>query len=190
MDYDSRDFGDEVKIIPAKIKGGYVPVLVDDEDYDRLSEFTWGIIAGGYAARQVYSHSVKRPDRKRAQSHYNKIYMHREIMNAQAGQRVDHANRNKRDNQRLNLRYASREQNAWNTGPKLGSSSIYKGVSFASDLARVEDKPWVASIRASGLVRHLGIFATQEEAALAYNDAARELHGEFAFRNEMKELGL
>ncbi len=47
---------------------------------------------------------------------------------------------------------------------------------------------WVAQICIDGDNRVLGSYRTQTEAALAYDAAARELHGEFAATNE--SLGL
>jgi hypothetical protein len=41
----------------------------------------------------------------------------------------------------------------------------------------------VASINKDGKCFYLGVFTNQEEAALAYNKAAIQLHGEFACLN-------
>lgn len=183
MDNDSRDIRDAVKIIPAKIKGGYVPILVDDEDYDRLSGFTWGIIAGGYPARQVYSHSIKKPGAKRSQSYYKKIYMHREIMDAQPGELVDHVNHNIRDNRRENLRLCTHSQNSMNRIVERRGSSRFKGVRKAHPSTRMANKTWIAEIVANGKRTHLGYFATEEEAAAAYDLAALADHGNFALTN-------
>lgn len=58
------------------------------------------------------------------------------------------------------------------------NSSGYKGVSFYRSTKR-----WRASILANEKQRHLGFYATPEEAALAYNERARELWGVDAFQN-------
>ena len=175
-----------MKIIPAKIKGGYVPILVDDEDYEWLSRFTWFIMAGRYAARQEYSHSIKKPGAKRAQSHYVKTYMHREIMDAQPGQLVDHANRNTRDNRRENLRICTRSQNQANRIGKSGGTSRFKGVKKAHPSTGMVSRPWVAEIIVDGEYSHLGYFATEEDAAAAYDSAALAAHGDFALTNGLK----
>ena len=60
--------------------------------------------------------------------------------------------------------------------------SKYKGVSKYKDKI---SKPWRALICAQGSSRFLGTFATEEEAALAYNKAAEELFGEFALLNQV-----
>ena len=53
------------------------------------------------------------------------------------------------------------------------------------------DRPWQAFIGFRGKTINLGLFATKEQAALAYDRRAVELFGEFARPNlEMKGIKL
>lgn len=92
---------------------------------------------------------------------------------------IDHINRNRKDNNILNLRECTTEQNAMNKGPSFKrknnkTTSIYKGVSTMKN-----SKKFRARIKNS----MIGIFKTEEEAAIAYNIAAKEAYGEFAYQN-------
>jgi hypothetical protein len=103
--------------------------------------------------------------------------MHRQIMQAPAGLDVDHINGDRLDNQRGNLRIATRQQNCWNTTKRKGNyTSPYKGVSWRRG-------QWAAYITVSNRQRPLGKFADPIEAARAYDCAAREMFGEFAYLN-------
>ena len=64
--------------------------------------------------------------------------------------------------------------------------SIYKGVSYM-DNSQKRVKRWLAYIDKDKKRKYLGYFHTQEEAALAYNQAAVENFGEFARLNEIKK---
>jgi hypothetical protein len=88
---------------------------------------------------------------------------------------VDHINCDKSDNRIDNLREAANGQNQTNTQirNKLGC----KGVIYRKSL---KQKPFIAKIRHSKKDIHIGCFATLEEAADAYKDFAKKLHGEFA----------
>ena len=77
-----------------------------------------------------------------------------------------------------NLRIASRSQNLMNQTIRSDNKSGYKGVS----LHKASGK-WKAQIMSGGRLKHLGYFSTPEDAALAYDKAANELHGEFARLN-------
>lgn len=88
---------------------------------------------------------------------------------------IDHINMVTSDNRICNLREATRSQNCCNKRPRRDSRAGIKGVCWYKQLAR-----WVAQIRIRGESHHLGYFHTIEEAAKAYEVAARKFHGEFA----------
>jgi hypothetical protein len=147
-------------------------VLVDDEDFEWLSQWSWSAHGSGYAMRGEHIGNRK----------YRYFTMHREIVGAKSGETVDHANGKKWDNTRGNLRIATRSQNATNSKHRT-SESGYRGVYF--DKRRGH---WKSEIRTGpGKRKYLGRFDTKEDAALAYNEAAIEYHGEFAKLNDIRE---
>ena len=77
-----------------------------------------------------------------------------------------------------NLRIVSRSQNLKNQTIRSDNTSGYKGVSWHK-----RDGKWKAKITSCGRIKHLGGFSTPEAAALAYDNAAKNLHGEFAKLN-------
>jgi len=91
---------------------------------------------------------------------------------------VDHINMDPSDNRLSNLRQATKSQNGANRKKKVGSSSEYLGVGWHKRAGK-----WKASISLGGLTSHLGLFASEEDAAIAYDNAARKAHGEFAAFN-------
>jgi hypothetical protein len=106
------------------------------------------------------------------------ILMHRVIVGAAKGQQVDHVNGDTLDNRRSNLRLATSAENGRNRARHRNNLSGYKGVSPPA-----RGKQWTAEIRGEGRRIHLGSFATAEEAARAYDAAARHYFGAFARLN-------
>lgn len=100
-----------------------------------------------------------------------RLFLHRLITEPKDGLDVDHANGDPLDNRRANLRVCTRSQNLRNA--RHPNATGYKGVWARNGYFR-------ASITLGGRTKHLGPFATAEEAAKAYGDAAREHFGEFA----------
>lgn len=109
---------------------------------------------------------------------YRSIPVHRLIMGVAEKLvteiEVDHANGDRLDNRRSNLRLCTRKENARNVASR--SRSGFKGV------MKVRSK-WQAKIQVAGRVERLGSFDTPEEAARAYDVAATRLHGPFAKLN-------
>jgi len=91
---------------------------------------------------------------------------------------VDHINRDGLDCRRCNLRLATHAQNAVNSPPCRRNTSGFKGVSW--DKTRGQ---WQAGIVTAGRRKALGRFSRIEDAARAYDDAARRVHGAFAWLN-------
>ncbi|MCK5643692.1 MAG: HNH endonuclease, partial [Gammaproteobacteria bacterium] len=91
---------------------------------------------------------------------------------------IDHANRNRLDNRKENLRQCTPSQNKWNIGKRGNNTSGYKGVCWKKDKQK-----WVACIRKDHKVTWLGHFKDKIKAAKAYDKAALELHGQFAVLN-------
>lgn len=99
-------------------------------------------------------------------------------MGARNGEEIDHKNRNPLDNRRENLRYCTHSQNLANKSMQVNSKTGYRGVDFHKARGKFR-----ARIVVKDRSIHLGRFNTPEEAALAYNIAAKEIYGEFAFLN-------
>jgi hypothetical protein len=161
-----------MKIIP--LTRGYV-TLVDDEDYDRLSAFGWHSKIQG-ERKIIYASRLE----KDSSGVWRTINMHSFIM----GQPwIDHADHDGLNNQRYNLRPATRSQNCGNRRKQLRpSSSRWKGVCW--------DRPkgkWAAYIGVNSKLKHLGYFADEADAATVYNFAALEHFGEFAKFNQPVE---
>jgi len=148
---------------------GYV-ALIDDEDYELVSGYEWHLHRDRNAnyARTSVSRNGKRA----------RVYMHRLIMDAPKGRQVDHIDHDALNNRRANLRMCTASQNQGNQRKQTGTSSQYKGVCWHKEKGK-----WHAKIKANAPCRHLGYFSDETDAARAYNDAARELFGEFAELN-------
>lgn len=132
--------------------------LVDDADYAWLLQQRWRFRSG-------YARS-------------DKTSMHRLIMNAPRDMEVDHINGDTLDNRRKNLRLATVKQNRMNRSKHKITSSQYKGVSWEKRSSK-----WRARIKLNRKFIYLGIFASEIDAANAYDKAAHIYHGEFARAN-------
>lgn len=86
-------------------------------------------------------------------------------------EQIDHINGRRNDNRLINLREASRAENAQNIGPNRRNKVGFLGVSRNEKLGK-----WVAFIGLNKKNRYLGSFETAEGARDAYLAAKRELH--------------
>lgn len=139
--------------------------LVDSRDWPLVRKSDWYLDKVGYvlSTRHLWGKNAK---------------LHRVIIGAKPGEIIDHKNGNRLDNRRRNLRLATFTGNAVNTKPRKDNTSGYRGVFYCSDCK----KKWRACIR-SGHIIHVGLYETPKEAALAYNKAAIQYHGEYAILN-------
>lgn len=147
--------------------------IVDDEDYEFLSQQKWHTSkrrGSYYAARATCINGKNRL-----------IHMHRVILNPPPGMESDHINGDGLDNRRCNLRSCTHQDNIRNRRKKAKASSRYKGVWWAK-----AGRKWRAGIWIKGKTKHLGRFTEEDEAARAYNVAAREHFGEFACLNVIR----
>ncbi len=154
--------------------------LVDDEDFERVSQFKWHAHfnrtyanGGAFLASRTVG----------ARGNRSTVYLHRLIIEAGTGQIIDHIDGNPLNNQRHNLRIATRSVNGANTSQILltRNRSGFRGVSFYTPYSK-----WRAQIKATNRTVTLGYFTDKLEAAKAYNEAAKKYHGEFATLNPIE----
>ena len=91
---------------------------------------------------------------------------------------VEHIDQDKSNSRIENLRPTTRSENKFNVGLNKSNTTGFKGVQPSP-----RGKPWVARIKVKGKMLHLGMFETKEEAARAYDEAAKKHAGEFACLN-------
>ncbi len=89
---------------------------------------------------------------------------------------VDHIDGNRANNRFANLRDISQSGNLQNRKCAQRNNRTTKllGVTIARDSKRT--KPFMAKIAINGVTKHIGAFATPEEAHAAYVAAKRKLH--------------
>lgn len=145
--------------------------LIDDEDFNFLSEFKW------YHARDRRNHYAVTKIGGKA------VSMHRLLFMGHRGLEVDHVDMNGLNNQKSNLRLCTHRQNCLNQREAKSNKSGFKGVSW-----KKKNQKWVAQIKVRDKVLHLGLFSRAEDAARMYDVAAVKYHGSFAATNE--KLGL
>jgi hypothetical protein len=115
-------------------------VIIDTDDIIRVEKYRLNIDHKGYAANKKIG------------------LLHRFIINATSGQFVDHINRNKLDNRKINLRIVTRSENVHNSKMHITNKSGTKGVYFHKGTRK-----WEAFIDKDGK-RYRKLFIDIEEA--------------------------
>lgn len=155
----------DIKNIIVRGRGINQSVLVDADDYDKVSKYTWVLCGSGswrYASTKIDGVMTR---------------MHHFILGRpQIGFVVDHIDHDIYNNTKQNLRFATYSQNAQNKRKCQNASSEYSGVSFTS----INNK-WRASCK--GIF--LGEFDDEKAAAVEYDLCAYYLFGPHAKTNEL-----
>ena len=147
--------------------------LVDNEDYEWLNQWKWSFFprggkrGGGYAVRKEKK-SMK------------VIFMHREVLELNQGEFVDHINNDGFDNRKRNLRVANHSQNGANIRCFSDNKSGRKGVHWHKGINK-----WIASIRVNKQAIHLGSYLDFDKAVSAREQAEKKYFGDFAFQYKL-----
>lgn len=149
-----------------KLSNSSKVALIDDEDFDKLGGYSWRSLrikesfyaVSGYFACMVYMHRLVLPDK--------------------VGFEIDHKDRDSLNNQKENLRYATFAQNQANKGLRFDNMSGAKGVCWHPGAGK-----WMARLNINKRAIYLGVFSDKASAIAAYNKAAKEHLGEFAYVN-------
>lgn len=154
-------------IVEVPLSQGLV-ALIDAADAERVLAHKWTArrsVNTFYALRNIYHRGEPR----------RTVFLHAFLTGYLL---TDHRNGNGLDNRRANLREATRTENNRNVGQRSDNTSGFKGVSWNK-----QRQKWVAYIMIDKRQRFLGHYDNPEDAAHAYDAAAREGFGEFAWVN-------
>lgn len=162
--------GDEAKIIIYDNLGNLkAECFIDASDVDLCKNHKWSMKSQRYLSSKINGKTRT---------------IHRYILNiTDCTVNVDHIDRDVCNNRKSNLRTCKKSANVLNVGVRTDNTSGYKGVSF-----NTEQQKWIARIQVDSKRHMLGYFISKELAALAYNLAAVEYHGEFAYINDIGDI--
>ncbi len=91
-----------MKYVPLKNGQSFI---VDDEDFEKVSEYSWHFFGAGYIGRSKHLGYFNGKQKNKM------LYLHRFLTDAPDGQEVDHINGDRLDNRKSNLRFSTRSQN-------------------------------------------------------------------------------
>ena len=155
--------GDVAEIVLCGVYGEEVArTLIDVDDIEKCTPYHWALcgryVTGTYRGEKtpIGRFILNITDKK--------IY-------------CDHIDRNPLNNRKSNLRPSNPSQNAMNVGVTRRNKSGYKGVYYGQGC-------WNVSICVDRKIIHSCGYKTSEEAALKYNELAKQYHGEFAYINQ------
>lgn len=159
-------------------KYGEKEILIDDEDFEKVSQYKWHLCKNRkniYVIRNKWN-----KDKRVVES------LHRYLMGNPENKTIDHINGNTFDNQKKNLRICSNTENIRNKDKYKNNKAGYKGVLIHKEKKNgIEYQYIIAEIRVNKKKIYLGHFKTKELAAIAYNEAALKYFGEFARLNNI-----
>lgn len=148
--------------------------IIDEDDFIRISEYKWRASVGKWGTYAVTWMRVEGKGRH--------VYLHRFLLDFPVDKLIGFANGNRLDCRRENLKIMTASRSQMSRAVASNNRSGFKGVSLIK-----KSNKYKAYIRNSGVLIHLGVFHTAPEAVLAYNEKARELHGEFAELNAVPQ---
>jgi len=154
--------------------------LVDDEDYEYLSQWKW------YAHRrgEKYTYYAMRTDYTKGKV---QIRMHNAIAlryGLKDYEELDHADRNGLNNQKDNLRVCTRGENNFNRrkfGELPKGVRIHKKKHTKKDGGVIIYTSYQARINVNGKSVNLGLHKELKDAVKAYNDAALRYYPNFVY---------
>jgi hypothetical protein len=180
---DFREFPGSPMVILMTMVGG--PVWFDEVDLPRVRKYHWTRTGGVY----VEGRRVLRVELDWAEetlefgSRTERVYLSRLIAKPAEDEVVVHRNRDRRDFRRDNLLCVGRREfHSWQAAVSPRRRPGYKGVRRFCP-GRFDPPAYAARIAG----KELGRFKTPEEAARAYDQAARERYGASAWLNFPEE---
>jgi len=132
-------------------------MICDADDWEKLKQYCW------------HENKVNGYVRTHIDGKY--VSFHSCLFEEKEGYVIDHINRNKLDNRRSNLRYASLHANALNISISKRNTSGYTGVIFDKSCNK-----WRAEITIDRKKKNLGRYEHIEDAIKARQRAEEELH--------------
>lgn len=133
---------------------------IDKEDYEAVRPYTWSEDVYGYIYTTIDSKYIK---------------LHKFLLDKNNLFIVDHKNRKKYDNRRINLRKATKQENNRNHKARKDNDSGVSGVVWMRS-----NKNWSAVIYINGHTKRCGSYRNIEDAIKARLEAEAKYFGEFA----------
>lgn len=148
-------------------------VKIDKTDLPLISDRTVTV--------DIYAHFITGGTRKR-------VRLHTLFCPSPKGRFTDHKNRDKLDNRRDNLRSITIGESNINKPCDVPKTSRFRGVDkfvSVSHGGKYRYEYWRVVLCRDKKQFHIGLFKDEIDAARAYNEAARNIQGEFAILNEI-----
>lgn len=158
-------------------KYGPHKVEIDDEDAARVTGHTWRVCYRRRNGKDVLA-NIRTHIKLNGGTGTTSLYLHRLIL--PGCEMVDHIDGNVLNNTRANLRPCTASENMRNRKAYRNNKLQLRGVSFNSRINKFQ-----AQIQIHKKHMLIGNFEKKEDAARAYNEAAKKYHGEFARLNEI-----